>query len=86
MTIVGANKEIFGQAEDGQSVYRVTLTGGGLTANILTWGAILQDLRLEGHQPPLVLGFDKSKAAGGGIEWSAGAFFGFGSSSMGALR
>ncbi|MCJ8307631.1 MAG: galactose mutarotase [Rhizobiaceae bacterium] len=58
MTIVGANKEIFGQTEDGQSVYRVTLTGGGLTANILTWGAILQDLRLEGHQPPLVLGFD----------------------------
>ncbi|MEP0941271.1 MAG: aldose epimerase family protein [Rhizobiaceae bacterium] len=52
------NKEIFGQTEDGQSVYRVTLNGGGLTANILTWGAILQDLRLDGHAPPLVLGFD----------------------------
>ena len=39
MTIMGANKEIFGQTDDGQSVYRVTLNGGGLTANVLTWGA-----------------------------------------------
>lgn len=58
MTNGAANREIFGQLEDGQSVYRVQLTGGGLTANILTWGAVLQDLRLEGHDAPLVLGFD----------------------------
>ena len=58
MTITDANKDIFGQTDDGQSVYRVTLTGGGLSANILTWGAILQDLRLDGHESPLVLGFD----------------------------
>ena len=58
MTMSGAMKEIFGQSEDGQSVYRVRLSGGGLTANVLTYGAILQDLRLEGHASPLVLGFE----------------------------
>jgi len=42
---------------DGRAVHRVTLTGGGLTAHVLTYGAVLQDLRLEGHDAPLVLGF-----------------------------
>jgi aldose 1-epimerase len=35
------------------------LRGGGLTAHVLTWGAVIQDLRLAGHQPPLVLGFEE---------------------------
>lgn len=48
----------FGTGPDGEAVTRVTLTGGGLTAKVLTWGATVQDLRLEGHTPPLVLGFD----------------------------
>lgn len=51
-------REIFGQADDGHSVYRVRLTGGGLIADIMTWGATLQNLTLEGHDAPLVLGFD----------------------------
>ncbi|MBD3679650.1 MAG: galactose mutarotase [Rhodobacteraceae bacterium] len=51
--------ETFGTLPDGQSVERLTLTGGGLTARILTYGAVLQDLRLEGHDAPLVLGFDE---------------------------
>lgn len=42
---------------DGRTVHRVTLTGDGLTARILTFGAVVQDLRLDGHPPPLVLGF-----------------------------
>lgn len=50
--------EIFGTAPDGKSVYRIPLTGGGLTANIITWGASLQSLYLEGHEPSLVLGFN----------------------------
>ncbi|MEL7272771.1 MAG: aldose epimerase family protein [Pseudomonadota bacterium] len=50
-------REIFGTDTDGNSVYRVRLTGGGLTAHVLTWGAVVQDLRLEGHAPPLVLGY-----------------------------
>ncbi len=49
--------EIWGHMPDGRAVHRVTLTGGGLTAHVLTYGAVLQDLRLEGHGAPLVLGF-----------------------------
>jgi aldose 1-epimerase len=49
----------FGIAPDGKPVERVTLSGGGLTLNLITWGAIVQDLRLAGHQAPLVLGFDQ---------------------------
>ncbi|TDK34419.1 galactose mutarotase [Rhizobium deserti] len=50
--------EIFGTTDKGEPVYRVRIAGGGLTANVITWGAVIQDLRLEGHQPPLVLGFE----------------------------
>ena len=49
--------EIWGHMPDGGAVHRVTLTGGGLTAHVLTYGAVLQDLRLAGHDAPLVLGF-----------------------------
>lgn len=41
---------------DGRRVDAITLTGGGLTARVLTLGAIVQDLRLEGVDHPLVLG------------------------------
>jgi len=50
--------EVFGQLADGSPVHRVRIAGGGLTAAILSWGAVVQDLRLEGHEAPLVLGFD----------------------------
>lgn len=43
---------------DGKDVERVILNGGGLTASLLTYGAVLQDLRLTGHPAALVLGFD----------------------------
>jgi aldose 1-epimerase len=51
--------EIFGTTPDGEAVRRVTISSGGLTAKILTWGAIIQDLRLEGHEAPLTLGFEQ---------------------------
>ena len=51
-------REVFGQTKAGETVYRVEIRGGGLTAKILTWGAVIQDLRLEGHEAPLQLGFD----------------------------
>ena len=51
------NTEIFGHLPSGEPVHRVVLSGGGLTAHVLTWGSVIQDLRLEGHEPPLVLGF-----------------------------
>jgi aldose 1-epimerase len=50
--------EVFGTGANGEAVTRIFLKGGGLTANVLTWGSIIQDLRLEGHAAPLVLGFD----------------------------
>ena len=53
------NIEEFGRTADGETVRRVTIVGGGLTAHVLTWGAVVQDLRLAGHEPPLVLGFDR---------------------------
>lgn len=50
--------EPFGWMPDGRKVDRVVIAGGGLTANIITWGAVVQDLRLAGHADPLVLGFE----------------------------
>ncbi|MGJ7041782.1 aldose 1-epimerase [Shinella sp. BE166] len=55
---MGAGNEIFGRLENGEAVERITIQGGGLTAHVLTWGAVIQDLRLEGHDAPLVLGFE----------------------------
>lgn len=52
-------KEVFGQTAAGETVYRVHLQGGGLSASVMTWGAVIQDLRLEGHAPPLTLGFER---------------------------
>ena len=52
------SSEVFGAGPNGETVTRVVLEGGGLSAKVLTWGAIIQDLRLEGHAAPLVLGFD----------------------------
>lgn len=41
---------------DGRRVDAVTLRKGAMTATVLTLGAIVQDLRLEGVDHPLVLG------------------------------
>jgi aldose 1-epimerase len=48
----------FGQLQDGRIVQQITLQGGGLTAQVLTYGAVVRDLRLDGHAQPLVLGFE----------------------------
>lgn len=48
--------EVFGHAPDGRAVHRLWLSGGGLRASVLTYGAIVQDLRLDGVAHPLVLG------------------------------
>jgi aldose 1-epimerase len=50
--------EPFGWMPDGRKVDRVVIQGGGLTAKIITWGAVVQDLRLSGHADPLVLGLE----------------------------
>jgi aldose 1-epimerase len=48
---------IFGISPENQTVSQITLDGLGMTARILTWGATLQDLRLDGYENPLVIGF-----------------------------
>ncbi len=53
-----ADREVFGKTETGEPVYRIKISGGGLTCHVMTWGAVIQDLRLEGHKFPLVLGFE----------------------------
>ena len=50
-------RQQFGTMPDGTPVEAAEIAGGGLTAQFLTWGAVLQDLRLDGHAPALVLGF-----------------------------
>ncbi|SEN35370.1 aldose 1-epimerase [Paracoccus alcaliphilus] len=41
---------------DGRRIEAITLRGGGLRATVLTLGAIVQDLRMDGLDHPLVLG------------------------------
>lgn len=55
-TAAHTGAEEFGVTARGEMVHRVTLQGGGLTARFITYGASLQDLRLEGVDHPLVLG------------------------------
>jgi aldose 1-epimerase len=50
--------ELFGATPDGEEVQRFAIRGGGLTASVIAWGAALHDLRLDGHDAPLVLGFE----------------------------
>ncbi|WP_421858413.1 aldose epimerase family protein [Oricola sp.] len=49
---------IFGQLKTGEAVERYEIGGGGLTASVITYGAAIRDLRLAGHEAPLVLGFE----------------------------
>lgn len=48
--------ESFGTTPDGEEVALVTLRGGPATARVMTWGASLQDFRLDGVAHALVLG------------------------------
>jgi len=45
-----------GRMPDGRAIRALSLRGGGLTARVLTLGAIVQDLRLDGVGFPLVQG------------------------------
>lgn len=46
----------FAVLETNEAVERVTISGGGLTAQALTYGATLQSLKLDGFDHSLVLG------------------------------
>lgn len=53
-----ARSEPFGVTPEGECVHGLAIAGGGLAARVLTFGAVVQDLRLAGHAAPLVLGFE----------------------------
>lgn len=46
----------FGTSSKGDEVYAVTLHNGDLTVTVLSWGAIIQDVRLAGIDRSLTLG------------------------------
>lgn len=46
----------FGKTPEGQDVTRCEIRNGGAVANIISWGAALQDFRLEDRELGLVLG------------------------------
>lgn len=53
-----ADRRVFGRLPNGEAVEEVTIAGGELSARIITFGAIVRDVRLAGADHPLVLGFD----------------------------
>ncbi len=48
----------FGTASTGEDVHAITLSDGALRVTLLTWGAIVQDVRLAGVDRSLTLGSD----------------------------
>lgn len=48
---------IFGQTAGGSPVRAATISAGGVTARVMEWGATLLDLRLDGVDHPLTVGF-----------------------------
>lgn len=59
MTSMISNESVFGTAPDGSKVFRYVISNGGTTASILTWGATLQDFRLNSVDYSLVLGGER---------------------------
>lgn len=53
--------DVFGHMPDGEPVGAVEIAGGGLKATILSYGSLLHDLRLKGHDAPLVLAYAEFK-------------------------
>lgn len=54
MTLPTAHR--FGQLPGGETVFKVDIAGHGMRASVLTYGATLQALHIEGHSPSVVLG------------------------------
>ncbi|EBA13180.1 aldose epimerase family protein [Roseobacter sp. CCS2] len=49
----------FGKTQNGTNVEKITISAGGLRVSILTFGAIVQDVRLAGVAHGLALGSDR---------------------------
>ena len=52
---------LFGRLPDGTEVREVTIAAADLAVTVLTFGAIIRDIRLAGIDHPLVLGFDRTE-------------------------
>ena len=52
-------KKFYGITKNNESIHKFTLTGGGLIAKFINWGAVLQDLKFESDSKSLVLGLEK---------------------------
>lgn len=52
----------FGTAPDGSDILRLELTSGALRVAVLTWGAVIQDVRLAGVAHGLTLGSPEAAA------------------------
>ncbi|MFA3919458.1 aldose epimerase family protein [Ruegeria hyattellae] len=53
------NQRVFGSTADGREVVECAIRGGNITASILTWGAVVRDVRLGGDQGrPVTLGLN----------------------------
>ena len=48
----------FGTTKSGREVNKITLSDGDLSVSLLTWGAVVQDVRLAGIDRSLTLGSD----------------------------
>ncbi len=59
----------FGVSADGHPVQRITLGRDGLCVSVLTWGAVLQGVRLEGASRNLTLGSDRLSDYEGGMRY-----------------
>lgn len=51
----------FGETGGGEAVHEVRISGGGLSASFTTYGCVNSDLRLDGLDRRLILGFDSQE-------------------------
>jgi aldose 1-epimerase len=59
----------FGVTASGEAVQRITLGGSGLTVSVLTWGAVLQGVWMEGVPYSLTLGSERLSDYEGGMRY-----------------
>ena len=50
---------VFGTTPDGDEIREIEIAAGDLSVRVITWGAVIRDVRLAGVAYPLVLGFDR---------------------------
>lgn len=67
--MAGVTRALFGTLSDGRAVERLTIAAGALFARILTLGATLQEVRLDGIPRSLTVGSDRLADYEGGLQY-----------------